>query len=197
MAEDRIGVSLEQLNQTKKILSYFNTSQIIFHPPATGEMISQAQKVLDLTFPVGLINLLFAANGISVISEEFLGLSKELYIPNMLDVTLWARYKYKSFPHEYAVFFIDGFDNFYCINTSLIKNGEAPVVYWDAQEGLTTGVYASGVFKFVEMMSLLMTSMYKPSGDPVSADKLNSVTGFESFEWIKKNDPDIDAFRSE
>ncbi|MFH1762004.1 MAG: SMI1/KNR4 family protein [bacterium] len=197
MVEKNTTLFLAQLNRIKEILSYFNQSEVIYHPPASGELISQAQGILNVNFPTGLINFLFSANGISLLSEDFLGLSSDLYVPSMVDITLWARHKYPEFLHEFLVFFVDGFENFYCIDTRTIKNGESPIAYWDTSDKININIYASSVFKFVEMMSLLLTSLYNPKGEPFSQCILAKVTGFENFNWIRNHDPDIIYFRNE
>lgn len=117
-------------NKAKELIE--KTKVGVFFGGVQEEIIVKAEKELDVVFPVSYRNFLKDYGVGRIGNEEILGITnKNQGWPSVIWNTLEVR-NYGGMPRELVpVYFYD--DEFYfCLDTSVFKDGECPIVAVDA-----------------------------------------------------------------
>lgn len=100
--------------------------------PQPSYVIAEAERALGVAFPVSFKDYLATWGWISFGPNQYMGLGTK--IQSVVETTRYVRQARGLPPHLVVVCDHEG-DEYVCLDTQLMKDGECPVVIWDSPTG--------------------------------------------------------------
>lgn len=193
--ENRLSAEIETL------LSYFDPGVVQRFPPATAEMIANAEQLLGIQFPPSLRSFLRVTNGLNVEGwMDLLGVP-EVGVPPKETIVDWSLCYRDGETTDLIVLIQDGSGNPFCLlSNQRNEHGECAVTKVNHETWESVGVIASSLDRLLWFVLSDMQSYLRPDGAFKDEDELEDSnydderSWYDNLDYCLQHDPDIATF---